>query len=154
MGVNETYNARVAMQANLDELFPRGAYVTVVEDLGVSALQPTGIEITTGRVFCSDAVETKQGWQYQLFVDPRRGEQENGQYEQPFTAWVDELDVENHPPMAEARILPQEDDEPLQVIRLRNDPQGPRSIGRGVRAFLTDLRESELFPYGLQEMMP
>ncbi len=152
MGVVETYNVRVGMQEVLDALFPIGAWITVLEEID-GKLIPTGVEMTTGRVFCSEAIETELGWHYQLFIDPRRSEeQEVGEYDRPFTAWVTELNTELEP-LIQAQIDPMgSDDEQLHVIRLLADPAGPRRILPGQRELITELREEELFPRGLSRI--
>lgn len=154
MGAVETYNVRVGLQEVLDALFPIGAWITVLEEID-GKLIPTGVEMTTGRVFCSDAIETDRGWHYQLFIDPRRDEvQEQGEYDRPFTAWVTELNTEMEP-LIQAQIEPTDpfdEAEVLEVLRLRSDPVGPRRILPGQRELITALREEELFPRGLRRI--
>lgn len=144
------YETRVHMQESLDELFPRGAYVTVVTELpGSTKLQPTGIELTVGRLFCSEVRELDGITHFKIFIDPRIDELDNGEYVQPFTAWVGSLNDEAHPPTVEARIIPEFEDDPLSVLILRSDPAGPRRVQSGQREFITALREQEFFPSGL-----
>ena len=147
MGAIETYNTRVGFQEYLDAEFPRGAWITVIERSG-NKLVPAGVELTTGRVFCSGAREREEGWEYQLMIDPRNGPQELQQIDQPFTCWIRELDDENAP-LYEAEIV-DDPESPFELIRLRSDPLGPRKPVRGQREFVTGLREAELFPKGLQ----
>ena len=142
------------MQEVLDALFPIGAWITVLEEVK-GKLIPTGVEMTTGRVFCSEATETDRGWHYQLFIDPRRAEvQEQGEYDRPFTAWVAELNTELEP-LIQAQIEqtdPFDEADVLEVLRLRSDPAGPRRILPGQRDLITSLREEELFPRGLRRI--
>lgn len=149
MGAIETYNARVGFQKQLDELFSAGSWVTVIEDIG-GKLVPSGIEITTGRVFCSDATETPLGWYYQLFIDPRNGDAEVQQWEQPFTAWVAQLDSTSHELYAEALTITEGAEDEFILIRLTFAPQGPRAVAPGQREFVTALREAEMFPRGIE----
>lgn len=149
MGVKDTYNARLGFQSTLDELFPRGAWITVLTEVS-RKLQPTGVEMTVGRVFCSDAFEDDGGWHYQLFFDPRFEELIEGEYAQPYTCWIAELDGSEEP-MFEAEIL-RDDEAPLEVLRIRNDPAGPRRVLPGQRDFVTELRENELFPRGMSPL--
>ncbi len=146
MGAIETYNARVDYQGELDELFPAGAFVTVLDEFE-DGLIPTGIEFTVGRVFCSNATETELGWYYELFLDGRSSVLQVHDYVQPLLVWIALLDLENDV-YAQAEAL-QIEDEPLTVLRLGYDPQGPRRPAPGQRKLLTQLRETELFPHGI-----
>lgn len=149
MEVDEVYAARVEMQRYLDELFPVGTHVNVLS-FEAQVLRPVGIAVTVGRVFCSDAVKVDDVWVYELFIDPRDGTEQ--EYVQPFRAWITDFDLQHL--FAEAVIITNferitvNDDEQLLVIRLQFDPQGQRSVKEGQRAFVTELRESELFPLG------
>lgn len=146
MGAIESYNARVDFQRTLDELFPVGASVTVLDEFE-DRLMPSGIEFTVGRVFCSSATETELGWYYELFLDPRATEADVHEYVIPLRVWIAAFDLENEV-YAEAEIM-QVEDEPLTVLRLGFDPQGPRKPAPGQRDFLTGLREAELFTEGI-----
>lgn len=148
MGAVETYNVRLDFQGRLDELFPSGTWATLLEQLG-DQLMPVGVEITTGRVFCSNAVETDEGWFYELFIDPRADDPLVQQWENPLTAWVGEMIFENDL-YAEAQVLTAEDE--IVVIRLAYDPQGPRAPAPAQREFVTTLREAELFPRGMERL--
>ncbi len=149
MAAIETYNARLDFQGTLDTLFPKGTWLMLLEEVA-GKLVPAAVEFATGRVFCSDAVETELGWAYELFFDPRVGELLLGEYEQPLTLWITEFDTE-HELYAEAAPLI-EDEESLLVLRMLYSPKGPRRIPAGLREFITELREAELFPRGMEKI--
>ena len=147
MGAIETYNARVAFQERLDEMFPEGTWAAVAMLINGREV-PTGIEFPVGRVFCSNAAEAEGlGWVYELFFDTRtREDHEAGISVQPFTLWMDEFVTESEL-FAEARLIGGEAEE---IVRMLYEPRGPRAVPAGHREFITELREAELFPRGLQ----
>lgn len=151
MGYKETYNARVAMQESLDELFPKGAYVTTVTEVD-RRVQPTGVELVTARPFCSDAVDDGISHRYQIFVDPRQQELAAGEWQQPITFWVAELDTEDE--MITADILNDAGEPVGNQLRMRADALvGDRRVLSGAREFITALRETEFFPTGITEIV-
>ena len=144
MGQTEDYNEKVDFQLQLDELFPRGAYVTMM-----SEGRNVGTELITARVFC-DGVRFVDGvWEHHVMIDPRQDELPVGEFAQPYAFWMTEFDLEGLP-LVEAEEIQEDDDDPEKVVRLDADPQGPRKPRRGSRAFLSALREPELFPRGVK----
>ncbi len=155
--MSRQYNARVDYQLFLDELFPKGTWLTVLTRTGDGPFEPGAPQLTTGRIFVTDVAEAEGGgWRYQLMIDPRPWNDRilEGEYHYPFTAWIVELDTEAHELYAEAEILTL-DPEALErttrqtIIRLLYDPKGPRRPVPGQREALTQRLEAELFPSGL-----
>lgn len=154
--MSRIYNARVDYQEFLDELFPKGAWVTILTRVGEGRLEPSGTEFTVGRVFCSDASEDEGGgWRYRLLLDPRWWDDQlmQQEYTPVLDIWIVELDQENDL-FAEAEIVTLDTEtrgrDSLQsVIRLLYDPKGPRRARPGQRDALTKRLEPELFPTGI-----
>lgn len=146
----DKYNARVEMQEYLDELFPEGAYAVTV--LG---RYWSGLALVTARVFCMDVAEDEEdGLRYRLMIDPRQEPEQEGEYVQPYGPWVRELADEGYP-IVEAEIVVGDPDAPSETLKLIAEMAGPRKPKKGARAFLSALREPELFPDGLvQKVTP
>lgn len=154
--MSRIYNARVDYQNFLDELFPKGAWATVLTRVGEGRFEPSGTEFTTGRVFCSDATEAEGGgWRYRLLLDPRWWNDQimQQEYHPILELWIVELDQE-HDLYAEAEIITldteAEERSTMQtILRLAYDPKGPRRVRPGQRKALTERLEAELFPTGV-----
>lgn len=64
-------SARADFQAYLDEQLPRGGLAVTFIEHG-SRVEPTGEEVATGRLVCTEARRRPDGrWKYRIAIDPR-----------------------------------------------------------------------------------
>lgn len=147
MITDPNYKAKASYQLMLDEMFPRGAEFHLVELNDDDTEELSGLEFVTGRVFCSEARFDEDGWEYRLFFDPRWTEEEYQEYVPPYQAWTTQIDDTDEDDIWEIPVIVDPDvTERRDLIRLRTD----HKLHPGQREFVTELREQELFPYGLE----
>lgn len=147
------YNERVSFQRYLDELFPEGARIAVVDrSLG----RPTGIEMVVGRVFCAGVQVWDEDWIHDLLMDPRiraSTEEDPTDYVRPLRAWiVDFVEVEDDTVYEAEIVSPVEPETGGDILRARSRLEGPHRAAPGSREFVTEKWEGQLFPHGLREL--
>lgn len=148
-GVVERYNQRVDSQAELDRLFPNGAFYTLVRERADGSMLPQGVEGTTGRVFCSDADTDEDGWWFELMFDWATPETERIGFEvRPWTARVRDLSETGIDGLYEGAVLGEDG----SAVRVAADPQGPRAPVAGQRDLVTERRLGDLFSRGLEHI--
>lgn len=133
------FKEQLAFQEQLDARFPIGGLcATLVDDRG--RLRPTGIELVTGRLVCSDAERDRAGkWWHQLVIDPRHDVEEQVT---PLVVWVDAL--KRHafaPELWEAQIRGHDTDERL---RIHAQPDRPWRPTRAMRRAVTEAHPDEI----------
>lgn len=145
----EEYNERVVFQQMLDERFPRGAYASfVLDDESNGRYIPEGVNMTVGRVFCSEAEIIDGLWVHTIILDPTTLADEHQNYLQVQVWQVTESEDVDY--LYEAETY-SPDIEMQEVVRLYARPAGPRRVKPGQREVLTERHESALFPNGIEE---
>ena len=148
----QVYEERCVYQEELDRRFPDGAACAVLRQAG-DRLQPAGLLVSTGRLFCSDArYEKRTGrWEHEILIDSRLSDQP---IREPVRLWVENL--RPHPTAkglweASIRPDPSEGPDPAEdrVLRVNaNLPSGKRPTRR-MRQAVTRAHEYTLFPGGI-----
>jgi len=148
--MSESYNESVRFQGTLDEVFPRGAAITVINLRGSSVI-PTGLEISVARLFCSASVMVDGAWIHEIRLDPSYDEDRAPWLTIPIWDIFPHATVED---LWESEIYNplDQNDEQTQILRMHSKPAGSRRIPTGAREFLSGVWETELFPEGLEEM--
>lgn len=150
------YVERVEFQRWLDEVFPRGAaltMMTLVED----RLLP-GDPIVSARLFCRGARLSDEGsWEFEIqaepVIDPVPGWKPEGDpgVPSPWRVWVPGLFPTEVPGLFEAPVIGDAGEELADVtLRVTSVLEGPRQIPERMREEQTARWEAEMFPEGLE----
>lgn len=103
-------------------------------------LEPTGVEVLTGRVVCSDTRHGAKGWEYRLVLDPRLDADERSE---SHDVWVSGL-IQHHSQtnLWEASVCT--DDPDGILLRLNARPGPPWQPTDAMRSAVTTAHASEL----------
>lgn len=151
------YVERVEFQRWLDEVFPKGAALTMMTRLEGRMLP--GEVIVCGRLFCSGA-RLRDVWEFEVFaepvLDPVEGwipEGSEGGVWTPWRVWVQGLFPTDVDGLFEAPVIGDAGDELADVtLRVSSVLEGPRAVPERIRDEQTSRWEQVLFPDGLEVM--
>lgn len=157
MAPPDTRAERIRFQNWLDDTFPDGAWaVMVTRDEGA----PTGVEITTGRIFVQEVKNLEGVWLRGLLLDPVSGPplpDTEALWTKPWDPWIRGalVEDEDNPGVWEAEIVTDDDGAPWPipvVIRINTNAMvGERKPTSAQKRWATEKWETELFPNGLSE---
>ena len=140
------YEERCAFQAELDKQFPDGGVCAVLRQTD-GRLQPAGLLVSTGRLFCSSARNDERTgrWQHEILIDSRLSDIPVAE---PVRVWVETL--RPHPTAKGLWEAPIQTDPPeSKLLRINTDlPSGMRPTRR-MRQAVTRAHEQTLFPDGI-----
>ena len=160
---DDIYRGRVAMQRRIDELFPRGLSLEVLDtELVPGVPVQTGIQAPCGRVFCSAMVMPGEPlptlWLLRFDFTTRIDPDPWVELGRPWEAWMDGVfhDARQQTYRADTyrfKVLSQDGDPVGWTAYVDADPpeNGPlqRAVKPRYRRYATDRWEQELFPEGL-----
>lgn len=133
-----------AYQEMLDDLFPIGGLcVTFTED--GDRLRPTGVDVATGRLVCTNAKKDGRGrWWYEVLLDPRRTVDEDSN---SLVLWVSTLTQHpSIPDLWEGKVHPA--DERYDRLRVLAEPEAPWRPTQEMRLAVTAVHGREIFQAG------
>jgi hypothetical protein len=140
------YRERCAFQEELDQYFPTGGMCAVLREVE-GRLQPAGVVVSTGRLFCSDARWDDEAgeWRHEVLIDSRLSDIPIAE---PVRVWVNS--VRPHDSVKglwEARVASDAGENLL--LRVNTALRGTMRPTRRMRSAVTKAYESTLFPSGL-----
>jgi hypothetical protein len=142
------YEKRCAYQRMLDGVFPRGAWCSVLKDIGGHTVS-THLAGLTGRVFCCDAKPSGTGrWQYKLLID--RWQATGPNREHPITLWTSGMTPITVAGDRWQADVVDESGHHTRFLRLDRDPPADWNLpSKRTRSILSNVYEPVLFPHGL-----